>query len=94
MEIYGVNGAVYADDGNNLRVRISEGYSDYKEEAFKLENRKAPYNDPFALFAAVINKEITLKPFALSSLENNMIVTEILEAARKSAKTKRTIKVN
>ena len=93
MEIYGVDGAIYADDGNNLRVRISEGYSDYKEESFKLENRESPYNDPFALFAAVINKEITLKPFALSSLENNMIVTEILEAATKSAKTNRTIKI-
>ncbi len=93
MEIYGVNGAIYADDGNNFRVRISEGYSDFKEESFKLENREAPYNDPFALFAAVINKEIILKPFALSSLENNMIVTEILEAARKSAKTNRTIKI-
>ena len=63
------------------------------EKSFKLENREPPFNDPFALFAAVINKEITLKPFSLSSLENNMIVTEILEAARKGAKTNRTIKI-
>ena len=93
MEIYGVKGAIYADNGNNLRVRVSEGYSDYKEESFTLENRKVPFNDPFALFTAVINNEITLKPFALSSLENNMIVTEILEAARKSAKKNRTIRL-
>ena len=93
MEIYGLNGAIYADDGNNIRIRISEGYSDYTEDFFKLENRDTPYNDPFALFAAVINKKVTLKPFALSSLENNMIVAEILEAASKSANTNRTIKI-
>ena len=93
MEIYGVKGAIYADDGNNLRVRISEGYSDYEEESFKLQMRKPPFNDPFSLFASVINNETSLTPFALSSLENNMIVTEILEAARKSAKTNKTIKI-
>ncbi len=93
MEIYGAKGAIYVDNGTNLRVRISEGYSNYKEESFKLEQREAPYNDPFAFFAAIINNKITLKPFALSSLENNMIVTEILEAASKSAKTNRTIKI-
>lgn len=93
MEIYGVKGAIYADDGNSIRVRISEGYSDYKEESFKLEMREPPFHDPFALFAAVINNNIVLKPFALSSLENNMIVTEILEAARKSAKNNKTIKL-
>jgi len=31
------------------------------------------------------------KPSGLSSLENNMIVTEILSAARESARTGRTI---
>ncbi len=93
MEIYGLQGAIYADTGNDLRIRISTGYSDYEEESFKLAPREAPYHDPFALFAAVIHNEITLKPFALSSLENNMIVTEILEAASKSAKTNKTVKI-
>jgi len=93
MEIYGLNGAIYADNRNNLRVRIAEGYDGYKEESYNLEERQAPLDDPFALFAAVIKNEIILKPFDLSSLENNMIVMEILEAARKSAKTKRTIEI-
>ena len=34
------------------------------------------------------------KPSGLSSLENNMIVTEILEAARESARTGQTIKLH
>jgi len=94
MEIYGVDGVLYADNRNNLRMRISEGYDGYKEESFKLEERQAPLDDPFALFAAVIKNEIVLKPFDLSSLENNMIVMEILEAAKESALTKRTIVIN
>jgi predicted dehydrogenase len=94
MEIYGVNGVLYADNRNNLRIRISEGYDAYKEESYNLEERQEPMDDPFALFAGVIKNEIILKPYDLSSLKNNMIVMEILEAARKSAKTKRTVEIN
>lgn len=94
MEIYGLNGVLYADNRNTLRIRISEGYDGYKEESFDLEERKVPMDDPFALFAAVIKNEIVLNPFDLSSLANNMIVMEILEAARKSAKTKGTITIS
>jgi predicted dehydrogenase len=93
MEIYGLKGVIYADNRHDLRMRISEGYDGYLEESYKLEERKAPFNDPFSLFAAVIKKEITLEPFDLSSLENNMLVMEILDAAIKSAKTKKTIDI-
>ena len=94
MEIYGLTGVLYADDRHTLRMRIAEGYDGFKEETYKLEERPVPFDDPFALFAAVINNEIVLKPYDLSSLENNMIVMEILEAARKSAKSKKTIVLN
>ena len=94
MEIYGLDGVIYADNRNNLRVRLAEGYDGYKEESYNLEERQGPLDDPFALFAAVIKNEIILKPFDLSSLKNNMIVMEILDAARKSANTKRTIEIN
>ncbi|PCJ98288.1 MAG: oxidoreductase [Flavobacteriaceae bacterium] len=93
MEVYGLTGAIYADNRNNLRVQISDGYDDYKEESYILEERPAPLNDPFALLAAVIKNKITLEPFDLSSLENNMVVMEILEAASESAATKRTIEI-
>jgi len=94
MEIYGLNGVLYADNRNNLRIRISEGYDGYKEESFNLEERNAPLDDPFALLAAVIRNKIVLKPYDLSSLENNMIVMEILDAAKKSAISKKTIIFN
>jgi len=93
MEIYGLKGVIYADNRHDLRIRISEGYDGYIEESYTLEERNAPFNDPFSLFAAVIRNEITLEPFDLSSLENNMIVMEILDAAIKSAKAKKTIEI-
>lgn len=91
MEIYGLTGAIYSDNRNDLRIRKSIGYDDFTEKQLKLEERIAPYDDPFAFMAAVINGEIKINPFDLSSLENNMIVMEILEAAIKSAKSNQTI---
>ena len=88
MEVYGKTGYIFSDNRNEMRFRLDEKSEEQKE---KLEERKAPYDDPFALLAAVIRKEITLAPFDLSSLENNMIVMEILEAAKKSAKTGKTV---
>lgn len=93
MEIYGLTGAIYADNRNNLRMRMAQGYDGFKEEVYSLKDRKAPYDEPFAFFAAVVRNEITLKPYDLSSLENNMIVMEILDAARLSAKTHQTIEI-
>lgn len=94
MEIYGLKGVIYSDNRNDLRIRIAEGYDGYSEEKMKLEERKAPYDDPFVFFASVINGDIEVKPFDLSSLENNVIVMEILEAAIKSAKTGQTVELS
>ncbi|MBW1297218.1 Gfo/Idh/MocA family protein [Aquimarina litoralis] len=91
MEVYGLNGVIYADNRHDLRVRISEGYDGYDEQVMKLGEREAPYDDPFALFAAVIKNKIKLNSFDLNSLENNMIVVEILDAAKKSAQLGQTI---
>ncbi|MBA2499753.1 MAG: Gfo/Idh/MocA family oxidoreductase [Chitinophagaceae bacterium] len=93
MEVYGTTGVLYADNKNNLRVRMAEGYDGFNESTHTLNDRLAPYDDPFALFAAVIKNKISLQPYDLSSLENNMIVMEILEAAKLSAKEKRTIEL-
>jgi predicted dehydrogenase len=91
MEIYGLTGAVYADNRNDLRIRKAKGYDDYDESQLKLEERSYPYNDPFSYFAAVIKGEIKVNPNDLSALENNMIVMEILDAAIRSAKEGKTI---
>jgi len=93
MEIYGLKGAIYADNRNDLRVRTATGYDTYDESQVTLPERSAPYNDPFVYFAAVINGTITPKPHNLSSLENNMIVMEILDAAIKSARSGKAVKL-
>lgn len=91
MEVYGLTGAIYADNKTKLRVRIAEGYDGFKEEAFDLEEREMPWDDPFTLLEAVVRNKIILRPYDLSSLENNMLVMEILDAANQSAKTKETV---
>ena len=93
MELYGLTGAIYADNRNQLRVRIAEGYDGFEEEVITLPEQLSPNNDPFAYLAAIVNKKIKISPYDLSSLENNMIVMEILEAAKKSAKTGKSIKL-
>ncbi|WP_232362853.1 Gfo/Idh/MocA family oxidoreductase [Alteromonas macleodii] len=91
MEIYGETGAVYADNRYNYRMRIAKGYDDFEETTLTLPERAAPYNDPFHYFKALINEEISISPYDLSALENNMVVVEILDAARESAKTGKTV---
>jgi len=91
MEIYGLTGAIYADNRNDIRIREAIGYDGFDEKSHTLEERDSPFNDPFALLEAVIRNRITLTPNSLSSLENNLIVVEILDAAKRSAKTNKTI---
>jgi predicted dehydrogenase len=93
MEIYGLNGVLYADNRNDLRIRIATGYDTFTEDQFELEEREAPFDDPFAFFAAVVNGEVKVHPYDLSSLENNLIVMEILEAAKESSELKRTVEI-
>lgn len=91
LEIYGVDGAIYADNGHDLRIRYPQGYDGYDEKAFRLPDRPAPYDDPFSYFKGVIDGGVTLAPDDLSALANNLVVMEILDAARESARTGRTI---
>ncbi|CAN5454687.1 Gfo/Idh/MocA family oxidoreductase [soil metagenome] len=90
MEIYGVTGQIFAINHEKVRLRKNEAV---QEESFKAKSLNEPYNDPFTYFAAVVRG--TIKPENdLSSLENNMVVVEILDAAVKSAKTGQTINLN
>ena len=93
MEVYGLTGVIYADNRNDLRVRKAKGYDGFDEEKMTLSERKKPYNDPFVYFAAVINNQIQPDSYDLSSLENNMVVMEILQAAIKSAKTGKAVQL-
>ena len=85
LEVYGQTGYAIATGGNSLRVRTGNA----AEESPALDPLPANTKDEVAYLAAVVRGEQA--PSGLSSLANNLIVTEILSAARESARTGRTI---
>jgi predicted dehydrogenase len=92
MEIYGATGYVDTlyedhDPGAKLRVRLTGEPSEHTETAPALA---PPQNDALNYLAAVLNG--SLKPQRdLTSLDTNVTVVRILDAARRSAQTGRTI---
>ncbi len=92
MEIYGATGYVDTlyedhDPGAKLRVRLTGEPSEHTETAPPLA---PPQNDALNYLAAVLNG--SLKPQRdLTSLDTNVTVVRILDAARRSAQTGRTI---
>lgn len=91
MEVYGIRGVIYSDNRHDLRIRVAEGYDGYRENQYRLEELDPPMNDPFSYLKAVIRKQLKPEPYGLYTLENNMIVMEVLNAAIESAKSGRTI---
>ena len=88
MAIYGSNGYIITKDNNNMKAKGKVG----NEMEFKLTPQETnTYTSPFLYFADAIRKKITIPSFGTYSMENNLIVVKILEAARTSAKTGKTI---
>ncbi|WP_128544008.1 Gfo/Idh/MocA family protein [Larkinella soli] len=87
MEVYGQTGYVFTLDGKRMRLRLKDDKTEQTAEAAQSE---APAPDPFAYLASVVRNE-TKSTDDLSSLQVNLIVMEILDAARRSAKENRPI---
>jgi predicted dehydrogenase len=87
MDLYGVTGAIKVADRNTLQLQNTDGNVHDLTPA----PLDASYREPIAYFIAVVRGEISEHP--LSSLETNLIVTEILDAARQSARTFRSIQL-
>jgi predicted dehydrogenase len=85
LEIYGQTGSIVTVRKNDLILR---GKGPTSEQA-TVAATQAPYDDSISFLRAVIAGEI--KPDGPSSLATNMIVTEILDAARQSAATGKTV---
>jgi predicted dehydrogenase len=86
LEVYGVNGYAIATGGDGLRVRLP---GQKAEETRTPPPRKQQERDSLSYLIAVARGLV--KPSGLSSLENNVIVTEILDAARESVRTGRAV---
>jgi predicted dehydrogenase len=88
MEVYGKTGSVITVERNNIRLRRDERSP---EETIEAKAVPAPYDDELTYFRAVVLEGA--KEDALSSLETNVTVSEILDAARRSAASGKTIKL-
>ena len=88
MYVYGSNGSIFQLTPTQMETRIGR----HDSGMFEAPALEPPYNDSFRFLKAVVRGEITLPPYDLSSLENNLMVVRILDAARRSAKTGRPVK--
>jgi predicted dehydrogenase len=89
LDVYGESGYARAVGGTVLRVRRP---GQAEEEAVTPAELPADERDSLSYLAAIVRGG--RKPSGLSSLENNLVVTEILEAARESARTGRTVRLS
>ena len=87
LEVYGATGYAIATGAEGLRVRLPKE----RERTEKPEPRTPTETDELAYFVSIVRGTTT--PSGLSSLENNLIVTEILDAARESARTGTAIRL-
>jgi predicted dehydrogenase len=86
MEVYGRTGFVITVGRENLKVRRA---GEKGEQVIAAQKVPFPYTDSLTYLRAVVLDG--LKPDGWSSLETNVIVTEILDAARQSAATGKTV---
>ena len=88
MEVYGERGYVLVPDRSTLRLRRDESRA---EESVSPVALPASHQDPFAYLATVTRGRMAVEPGDLSGLANNVTVARILDAARESARTGRTV---
>jgi predicted dehydrogenase len=87
MDVYGRTGYAKTIDSEQIEVRkVNESVG----HTMKGQALAAPDDDPVHYLAAVIKGEIE-EGNSLSSLKNNVTASEILDAARQSAKTGKTV---
>ena len=86
FEVYGAKGYAIATGGDSLRVRLPGARAEETRRPPELKPQEA---DSISYLIGVARGKF--KPSGLSSLDNNVIVVEILDAARESARTGRTI---
>jgi predicted dehydrogenase len=89
MEVYGRTGYAITLKRDDLRVRRAGDNS--HEEQLAAKPVPTPYDNSLSYVRAVILDGA--KPDALSSLETNVTVTEILDAARRSAASGKTVQL-
>ena len=88
MEVYGTEGYLVCKNGQDMTVMRNREKAAMSVTAPKL---RSGMDDPFAYLEEVVSGKLVVPPYSPSSLENNLIVMQILEAAKESARTGATI---
>jgi predicted dehydrogenase len=88
LDIFGTAGSVTTVKDRAVLLRING----QEPETVAAQALSAPHGDSLSYLSAVVAG--TIVPSGLSALYNNLIVTEILDAARRSASTGRTVHLN
>ncbi len=89
MDVYGRTGSVKTIRSDEIEVRRPGENDGHIDHAASLST---PNDDPLHYLAAVVRGEIS-EEGSLSSLKTNLIVSEILDAARRSAQTGQTVRL-
>jgi predicted dehydrogenase len=87
LEVYGRVGQALTEGESDIRSRLER----HPETISPAPALKSPEDDFLRYFIAVVRGEI--QPSGLSSLKNNLIVSEILDAARRSAEAGRRVEL-
>ena len=89
MEVYGQTGYIITVNNTDMRLRAEK---DVKEHNRVVTSAEVPvYEDPFSYFADVVHNKIKVPENGVYALQTNVTVVQILEAARESAKTGKTV---
>jgi predicted dehydrogenase len=88
MEVYGKTGEVFTLAANDVRVRLPGQRAQTQKPASPIA---PPYDDQITYLRAVVLEGAKVEP--LSSIETNVTVVEILDAARRSIEEGKTIEL-
>ncbi len=88
MAVYGKHGYVLCKNGEDMELLEDEKAG---PKLLKANPLVKGVHDPFAYFTKVIKEDLPMDSFGLSSMENNLVVMQILEAAKHASKTGQTV---
>lgn len=89
MEVYAERGYAIAVNNSTLRLKTDEKEAEQTLQVSVKET--GVYEDPISYFADVVRGKIKVPDHGTYALKNNITVVKILDAARESAKTGKTI---
>jgi predicted dehydrogenase len=89
MEVYGQTGYVITVNNSSMRLRAKPDSMEHSRQVTSKE--VAVYEDPFSYLADVVHNKIKVPENGVYALKTNVTVVRILEAARESAKSGKTV---